>query len=114
MSGHINHIGNFQEKIKFCYNIHLCLLEETIQGSIDHAALFVPHRSKVTSGASWEIRVVTDGLLGSQRELSHLLRGDLKVEGTDKVPQSPLNCGLAVIEAWQLPLFSPFLTSPCT
>lgn len=29
VSGHINHVGNFQRKIKFCYNIHWCLLEET-------------------------------------------------------------------------------------
>lgn len=50
VSGHINHAGNFREKIKFCYNIHLCLLEETVQGPIDHGASFLPRHCKFTSG----------------------------------------------------------------
>ena len=50
VSGHINHVGNFWKKIKFCYNVHLCLLEETVRGSIDHAASFLPRRCKFTSG----------------------------------------------------------------
>lgn len=110
MSGHINHVGNFREKIKFCCNIHLCLLEETIQRCIDHAASFLPHRCKFTSGAAREIRMDIDGLLGSLRESSHLLCGDPREEGTGKVPQSPLAAVLS-LAGCQLLLLSPLLTA---
>lgn len=85
MAGHIHHAGNFRRKIKFCYNIHLCLLEETIQGYIDHTASISPPGYKFTLGAAWKIRMVIDKLLGSLRESSHLLLDDPREEGTYKV-----------------------------
>lgn len=89
MSGRIHQAGNFRKKIKFCYKIHLCLLEENVQGSIDHAASFLPRRCKFTSGAAREIRMVIDGLPGSRRESSHLLHGDPREEGTPEGPSEP-------------------------
>lgn len=40
-------------------------------------------------GAAREIRMVIDGLLGSWQESSHLLRGDLREEGTPEGPSEP-------------------------
>lgn len=68
MSGCINHAGNFREKIKFCYDTHLCLLEETVWGPIDHGASFLPCRCKFTSGGCQGGGTVTDGLPGRQWE----------------------------------------------
>lgn len=115
MSGHVNHVGNFRKKIKFCYNIHLCLLEETVQGPIDHAASFLPHRCNFTSGAAWEIRMVTGRLLGSQWGSSHLLCDDPREEGTLEGPSEPLQLGTGThccLACWQLLLLSSLLTSP--
>lgn len=117
MSGHINHVGNFRRKIKFCYNIHLCLLEETVQGSIDHAASFLPCFCKFTSGVAREIRMVADGLWEVSRD--HLIYC-VVIQGrraAHKVPQSPLNGGLLAIGAWQTGSCSfsaHYSTSPCT
>lgn len=74
--------------------IHICVSGKRLSGD---PLITEPHFYHVAVnsllGAARERRTVIDGLLGSQRESSHLLRGDLREEaapeGLSEPPQPP-------------------------